>query len=76
MIAATCWEFYKSYSLFDGTKLSVLVIGFLVAFFSAWAAVRVFVHFVSRHTLAPFGWYRRAVAGLFAVAAWFGWISV
>jgi undecaprenyl-diphosphatase len=64
MIAATCYEFYKSYHLFKAADLGMLAIGFVVAFFSAWAAVKLFVRFLSRHTLVPFGWYRLAVAEL------------
>lgn len=68
MIAATCYEVYKSYSLFSAAHLQGLVIGFVVSFISAWLAVKFFIHFLSRHTLAPFAWYRLALAG---VVLWF-----
>ncbi len=64
MIVATVFEFYKSYHLLDAAHLGMFAIGFAVAFVSAWAAVKVFIHFLSRHTLAPFGWYRLIVAAL------------
>lgn len=68
MIAATLWEFYKSYALFQGAHLPMLAIGFVVSFFCAWAAVKFFIHFLGRHTLIPFGWYRLVLAG---VVLWF-----
>lgn len=71
MVAATCVEFYKSYHLFRAADLGMLAIGFIVAFFSAWAAVKLFVRFLSRHTLVPFGWYRLAAAAL--VLWWVVW---
>jgi undecaprenyl-diphosphatase len=64
MIVATCFEFYKSYKLLDAAHLGMFAIGFAVAFVSAWAAVKFFIHFLSRHTLVPFGWYRLIVAAL------------
>jgi undecaprenyl-diphosphatase len=67
MIAATCYEFYKSLHLMDASRLGLFAIGFVVSFFSAWAAVKLFIHFVSRHTLVGFGWYRLIVA---AVVFW------
>jgi undecaprenyl-diphosphatase len=64
MIAATLYEFYKSYALFHVSELQVLAIGFVVSFVSAWLAVRLFIHFLGRHTLVPFGWYRLGLAGV------------
>jgi undecaprenyl-diphosphatase len=64
MIAATFWEMYKSAGRLESQHLPVFAVGFVVAFISAWVAVKVFIHFLSRHTLVSFGWYRLAVAGL------------
>jgi undecaprenyl-diphosphatase len=61
MIAATIFELHKSYKVLDG-HFTILAIGFVVSFFVAWLAVKGFVWFLGRHTLAPFGWYRLAVA--------------
>jgi len=66
MTAATCYEFYKSYHALDAAQLGLFAVGFVVSFISAWAAVKFLIHFVARHTLVPFGWYRLAVAGLVA----------
>ncbi len=61
MVAATLYEFYKSYTLFEADQLQILAIGFVVSFISAWVAVKSFIRFLTRHTLVPFGWYRLIV---------------
>jgi undecaprenyl-diphosphatase len=63
MIAATLYELYKSRQLLDAAHAQTLAIGFVVSFIFAWLAVKTFIHFLSRHTLIPFAWYRLAVAG-------------
>jgi undecaprenyl-diphosphatase len=64
MIAATLFEVYKNFHLFNAARAGIFALGFVVAFFSAWAAVKFFLHFVGRHTLVPFGWYRLLLAAL------------
>jgi len=60
--AAALYDLYKSWSLLNATDLPWFAVGFVVSYFFAWLSVRFFIHFLSRHTLAPFGWYRLAVA--------------
>jgi undecaprenyl-diphosphatase len=62
MVAATVFDFYKKRHLFHADQMQMLVIGFVVSFVVAWLAVKYFIHFLSRHTLVPFGWYRLALA--------------
>lgn len=60
MAGATAYDLYKNYkgmTLDDGL---LIAIGFVIAFFSAWAVVRKFVDFVGKHGFAPFAWYRIA----------------
>jgi undecaprenyl-diphosphatase len=64
MIAATFFELYKSYKFLSAENFGMIAIGFVVSFIFAWLAVKFFIHFLSRHTLAPFGWYRLILAGL------------
>ena len=64
MIAATGFELYKSYKYLNAENLGMIGIGFVVSFIFAWLAVKFFIHFLSRHTLTPFGWYRLVVAAL------------
>jgi undecaprenyl-diphosphatase len=76
MIAATGYKLVKIAATLDSSRLAVLAVGFVVAFLSAWAAVRLFVQFLTRHTLALFGWYRLAIAALFGVLALAGLVAV
>lgn len=62
LTAATLYELYKSRDVLSTAHIPVFAVGFGVSFLAAWAAVTFFVRFLSRHTLAPFGWYRLAVA--------------
>jgi undecaprenyl-diphosphatase len=69
MIAATVYEFSKAYKHLDAAHLEMFAIGFVVSFIFAWLAVKLFIRLLSRHTLAPFGWYRLAIAAL--ALCWF-----
>ncbi len=64
MIAATGFEFLSNWSLFRVDDLLVLAVGFIFAFLSAWAAVKVFIRLVQKISLRPFAWYRLAIAPL------------
>ncbi len=68
LTAATLYELYKSRDLLSASHVPVFALGFVVSFLAAWAAVKFFVRFLSRHTLEPFGWYRLVVAAV--VLAW------
>jgi undecaprenyl-diphosphatase len=64
MIAATGFDLLSSWSLFQMNDLLVLGVGFLFAFLSAWAAVKVFIQLVQKISLRPFAYYRLAIAPL------------
>lgn len=64
MFAATGYDFYKSAQLFDANDLTMLGIGFVVSFFSAWAAIKGFIYLLGRLTLRPFAVYRIALSAL------------
>jgi undecaprenyl-diphosphatase len=60
--AAAGFDLYKSLPLLDGSDLSMFSLGFAVSFLAAWLAIKSFIRFLGTNTLAPFGWYRIAVA--------------
>jgi undecaprenyl-diphosphatase len=64
MIAATLYKLIKIYHFLTPDRFKMLTIGFVVSFIFAWLAVKFFIHFLSRHTLVPFAWYRLILAGL------------
>ena len=62
MIAATCFDLYKNYSLFQASDVVFLIVGFVVSFVAAGLAVKGFIALVQRWSLAPYAWYRIAIA--------------
>ena len=62
LTAATALDLYKGIGALSAADIAPFAVGFLVAFVAAWAAIRTFVAILARHTLAPFAWYRLAVA--------------
>jgi undecaprenyl-diphosphatase len=68
MIVATLHKLVKIHHSLTPDRFQMLAIGFVVSFICALLAVKFFIHFLTRHTLAPFGWYRLVVAGL---VVWF-----
>ncbi|MGP1450354.1 MAG: undecaprenyl-diphosphate phosphatase [Wolinella sp.] len=65
MFIATGYDLYKNISLFNSENLSMLTIGFIVAFFSAIIAVKGFLGILSRFSFASFGVYRIAIGIVF-----------
>ena len=53
----------------------ILAIGFVAAFFSAYAVVAWFLHWVRRHGFTPFAVYRIVLGGILLVALSRGWLG-
>jgi len=67
LTAATGYEAIKDGSeMLEMVGISSLIIGFVAATISAALAIKWFVTFLTRHGLAPFGWYRLALAAVLA----------
>ena len=68
--AATLYEAYKGrHELMHGVGGVELAAGLLVSFVVAWVVIAAFIRYLGKHGLAPFGWYRIALAALvFALA--------
>ncbi len=62
MFAAAIFELAKSWSLLQPVDLLIFGVGFMMAFFSALAAVRFLLRFLQSRTLTLLGWYRLALA--------------
>jgi undecaprenyl-diphosphatase len=65
MLVVECYELMKMGSLFTARDATQFMIGFVVSFLVAVMAVKTFILFLSRWTLAPFAWYRIIVAPIF-----------
>lgn len=70
MMAAGGYDLIKSDLAFDQAQLSMLAVGFVVAFISAWIAVKLFLKYVSSNGFTAFGWYRIVLGILFLVFMW------
>ena len=64
MLAAAVWDLYKNRAILSADNLTIIAVGFVVAFLSALVVVRTLVGFVSRHGFGVFAWYRIVLGGL------------
>lgn len=61
ILGATVLDLVKSWDVLQPDDLGWIALGFIVSFFSAWAAVRWFLRFVSHHSLTVFAIYRLVI---------------
>jgi len=64
MLAASGFDFIRHYHDFSGAQFAPLLVGFAVAFVSAWLVMRLFIRFLERFTFVAFGVYRILFGGL------------
>jgi undecaprenyl-diphosphatase len=67
MIAATSYDLYKSWGSLSVSDFWFFTVGFVVSFVVAAAAVKTFIALVQRWSLAPYAWYRLAIAPIIYV---------
>lgn len=72
MLAATTYDFYKNWRLFDAQDIPLFAVGGVAAFVSALIAVRTLIKFVSRHDYTVFAWYRIVFGGIVLATAYAG----
>lgn len=73
MLGATCLELYKLIThgggniLTEGNNLAILLVGSVVAYVVAIAAIKFFISYVTKYGFKMFGWYRIVVGGAILV---------
>ncbi len=65
MFAATGYDLIKTNAEFTSHEIFLLVIGLIVAFITAWFAVKVFVRIVQNYGFKYFGYYRILIGIIF-----------
>jgi undecaprenyl-diphosphatase len=60
LFAATGYDLVKNRHLLSGGDLSMIAVGFVVAFVSAFFTIRALLRYVAHHDFVPFAWYRIA----------------
>ncbi len=65
MLAATGFDFARSYTLFSYADLAPLAAGFITSFAIALIAVSFLLRYIRTNTMIPFGIYRIAIACVF-----------
>jgi undecaprenyl-diphosphatase len=64
MLGATVYDLYKNWATLDWNGSGLILLGMVVAFFTALIVVQAFVAFISRHGFGIFAWYRIAIGAL------------
>ncbi len=72
LLAATGYEFVKNRALLGSGDLSMIAVGFAVAFISAFLVVRWLLRYVAHHDFVPFAWYRIAFGIVILATSYFG----
>ncbi|AAZ98645.1 undecaprenyl kinase, bacitracin resistance protein BacA [Thiobacillus denitrificans ATCC 25259] len=75
MFAATAYDLYKNWQLFDAGDIPLFAIGGVASFASALFAVRTLIKFVSRHDYTVFAWYRIVFGGVVLATAYSGLVD-
>jgi undecaprenyl-diphosphatase len=75
MLAATAYDIYKNWRLFDISDVPLFLVGGLAAFISALIAIRTLIKFVSKHDYTIFAWYRIVFGGIVLLTAYAGWVD-
>lgn len=58
MVVATGYDLYKTPVVFTGHEIFLVCLGLVIAFITAWIAVKVFINLVQNYGFKYFGYYR------------------
>lgn len=72
MGAAVAYDLLRNWNRLDFSDAGLIAVGFLTAFVTALAVVRLLLDFVSRHGFAPFAWWRIVVGVVGLGLLWAG----
>jgi len=72
LFAATGYDLVKNRDLLSTGDLSMIAVGFAVAFVSAFFTIRALLRYVAHHDFVPFAWYRIAFGLLILGTAYAG----
>jgi len=72
LFAATGYELLKNRALLAGSDASMIGVGFVTAFVSAFLVVRWLLRYVAHHDFVPFAWYRIAFGAVILATSYFG----
>jgi len=75
LFAATGYEFVKNRHSLAGGDLSMVGVGFVAAFVSAFFVVRGLLRYVAHHDFVPFAWYRIAFGAVIIATAYAGLVQ-
>lgn len=67
MFAATGYDLLKTPLTFTGTEVFLLGLGLIIAFITAWIAVKVFLKLVEHYGFKHFGYYRIVIGVIFLI---------
>ncbi|MGF7163234.1 undecaprenyl-diphosphatase [Rhodoligotrophos appendicifer] len=73
MLGATVYDLYKNRDVLDVDGLSLILVGFVAAFFAALLVVRSVLAFITRYGFTPFAYYRIGLGSFMLV--WFLFLS-
>jgi undecaprenyl-diphosphatase len=65
MIAATGYDLLKSPIEFNQEQMTLMAIGLIIAFITAWLAVKIFLKIVMNYGFKHFGYYRIVIGLIF-----------
>jgi len=65
MFAATGYDLIKTPVVFTHNELGLLIIGLIIAFITAWIAVKIFLKLVQNYGFKYFGYYRIIIGIIF-----------